>query len=126
MALMKKSTVKSYAITSIVFAAVSLIIGGTLLDIIGTVFGAIAWTQGLKIAEAENKPTGDNPNGTVDPELASHIKLAKIGVAACVIAFALNLLAAMFLLPWAYEQLGLTTSTGVATSGAGTSGSGIF
>lgn len=95
---MSESRCRNFAIISIVCAGVSLVIGGALLDIVGFIFGIIAFTN-IKKALAV-KPD--------DAYVQNAFKLAKIGLVLCCVACIANMLTAAFLMPALMEGMAPT------------------
>lgn len=97
---------RNFAIAGIVCAGVSIMVGGTFLDVVGIVFGGLAYSRSRKSLAA-------NP---ANAEARNAFRLARIALITCSIAAVLNLLAAIFLMPAILEQaqsmVGATTGGG--------------
>ena len=86
---MQQKTCHTFAIVSLVCAGVSLIFFGAILDVVGFIFGIIAYVNIKNIIQS----------GHGSAAATNTLKLAKIGLILCLVAAIANVLTAAFLAP---------------------------
>ena len=107
---------RNMAMASIICAAVSLFIGGVLLDIVAVILGVVAYR---KLKESSETPTAENQTTNHSYTVDSVKKLSKTGIIVAVVAFVLNFVSAMYLMPMLLDQVsGISTGTTSSSTGS--------
>lgn len=94
-------TCRGFATACMLCATVSLFFGGMLLDIVGFVFGGIAYANARKIVMADAN----------DSAATSALKLSRNALIFCAVAAALNIVTAIVLVP---SVVGSVASSGAS------------
>ena len=95
------NTCRNFATTSLICAAVSLLAGGVLLDLLGLAFGFYAFTHARRLAAA-------NPQ---DQMAAYVLKLTRNAIIFCIVAAVINALGMLLVTP---SLMGGSTQSGVS------------